>query len=67
MNMRDGWYINKKGKRVPQSMHRPKSMFDDNPNAWKKAIFNENDGLIFKGVEEILKESDECQKLMNGL
>jgi hypothetical protein len=65
MNMRDGWYINKKGDRVPQSMHRSKSMFDDNSNARKKIIFNENDGLIiFKGVEDILKEIKECEKLM---
>ena len=64
MNMRDGWYINKKGERVPQSMHRLKSMFDDNPTTRKKAIFNKSDGLIFKGVEEILKESEECEKLM---
>ena len=64
MNMRDGWYINNKGERVPQSMHRLKSTFDDNPTTRKKAIFNKSDGLIFKGVEEILKESEECEKLM---
>jgi hypothetical protein len=63
MNMRDGWYINKQGERIQQPMHRAKTMWDDKSNT-KKAIFNAADGLIFKGVEEILKESEECDKLM---
>jgi hypothetical protein len=65
MKMRDGWYINKRGERITQSMHRLKTMFDDNPYpGGKKAIFNKQDGLIFKGVEAILKESEECEKLV---
>ena len=63
MNMRDGWYTDKQGKRITQAMHRKKNMWDDKSNG-KKAIFNAEDGLIFKGVEEILKESEECDNLM---
>ncbi len=63
MNMRDGWYINKAGERITQVMHRGKTWMDDK-NEKTKAIFNEEDGLIFKGVEEILKESEESDKLV---
>jgi hypothetical protein len=64
MNMRDGWYINKAGERITQAMHRKKNMWDDK-NDKNKAIFNNaEDGLIFKGVEEILQESEECAKLV---
>ncbi len=38
-------------------------MWDDKSNT-KKVIFNAEDGLIFKGVEEILKECEECDKFM---
>ncbi len=63
MNMRDGWYINKGGERITQVMHRAKTWIMDDKNEKSKAIFNEEDGLIFKGVEEILKESEESEKL----
>ena len=62
MKMRNGWYMDKKGNRVVQEMHRKKTM-DDDKNA-KKVIYNYGDGSIFKGVEEILKESLECEDLI---
>jgi hypothetical protein len=62
MNMRDGWHINKAGERITQVMHRAKTWKDDK-NEKTKAIYNEEDGLIFKGVEEILNESEESDKL----
>jgi hypothetical protein len=55
MKMRDGWFIDKSGKRVVKQMHRDKTWMDDKSEN-KKAIFNERDGSIFKGVEEILRE-----------
>jgi hypothetical protein len=55
MKMRDGWFIDKSGVRVVQKMHRDKTWMDDKSSN-KKAIFNELDGSIFKGVEEILTE-----------
>jgi hypothetical protein len=58
MKMRDGWFINKFGKRVVQKMHRDKWDTDDK-SAHIKAIFNELDGSIFKGVEEILRKMDD--------
>jgi hypothetical protein len=58
MKMRDGWFINKFGKRVVQKMHREKWDTDDK-SAHIKAIFNELDGSIFKVVEEILREMDD--------
>jgi hypothetical protein len=61
LNMRNGWFINKKGIRVIQEMHRQKLWTDDTNS--KQAIFNEVDGSIFKGVEQILKESLECDTL----
>ena len=39
------------------------NMWDDK-NDKNKAIFNAEDGLVFKGVEEILQESEECAKLV---
>jgi hypothetical protein len=63
MNMRNGWYINKAGARVSQAMHRPKDMWDDKSDKIK-AVYNAEDGLIFKGVEAILKESEECARLV---
>jgi hypothetical protein len=55
MKMRDGCFIDKSGKLVVQQMHRDKTWMDDKSDN-KKAIFNESDGSIFKGVEEILRE-----------
>ncbi len=63
MSMRDGWYINKAGERISQAMHRTKDMWDDKSDKCK-AVFNAEDGLIFKGVEAILKESEECATLV---
>jgi hypothetical protein len=63
VNMRDGWYVNKRGERVSQVMHRDKTWMDDRGKT-NGAIFNAVDGLIFKGVEEILKESEECELLV---
>ena len=58
MKMRDGWYIDKFGQRVVQKMHREKWDTDDKtPHI--KAIFNERDGSIFKGMEEILGEMED--------
>jgi hypothetical protein len=51
-------YTNKKGNRVTQEMHR-KSLWMT--TGTRKKLFNELDGQIFKGVEEILKESLECE------
>jgi hypothetical protein len=59
IKMRNGWYMNKKGIRVIQEMHRLKFMDDDRNS--KKAIYNKQDGSSFKGVDEILKESLECE------
>lgn len=58
MKMRDGWFIDKFGKRVEQKMHRDKWESDDK-NAHTKAIHNDLDGSIFKGVEEILREMED--------
>ena len=58
MKMRDGWFIDKFGKRVVQKMHRDKWESDDK-NSHTKAVHNELDGSIFKGVEEILREMED--------
>ncbi len=57
LKMRDGWFIDKFGKRVEQKMHREKWESDDK-NSHTKAIHNDLDGTIFKGVEEILREME---------
>jgi hypothetical protein len=62
MKMRNGWYLDKHGKRIVQEMHRKKTMDDDKHS--KKCIYNYADGSIFKGFEEILKESLECEDLL---
>ncbi len=48
--MRDGWYVNSNGNKIVQPMHREKTWMDDQGNKGAR-FFNENDGLIFKGVE----------------
>jgi hypothetical protein len=58
MKMRDGWFIDKFGKRVEQKMRRDKWESDDK-NAHTKAIHNDVDGSIIKGVEEILREMED--------
>jgi hypothetical protein len=58
IKMRDGWFMDKSGRRVVQHMHRDKTWMDDMSDN-KKAIFNDSDGSIFKGVEEILREMGE--------
>jgi hypothetical protein len=58
--MRDGWYMNLHGNKIVQPMHREKTWMNDQGNKGAR-YFNENDGLIFKGVEEILHEGlDNC-------
>jgi hypothetical protein len=54
--MRDGWYFNSDGNKIVQPMHRQKTYIDDLGNNKGARYYNENDGLIFKGVEEILQE-----------
>jgi hypothetical protein len=58
--MRDGWYTNEAGEKVVQQMHRDKLWMDDNGNKGAQ-FYNKEDGSIFKGVEEILREGgDAC-------
>ena len=58
MKMKNGWFIDKFGKRVEQQMHREKWESDDK-NSHTKAIHNDLDGTICKGVEEILREMED--------
>jgi hypothetical protein len=54
--MRNGWYMDAHGNKIVQRMHMDKTWMDDQGNKGAQ-YFNENDGLIFKGVAEILHES----------